>query len=185
MSIKRITFETALHGVAPASLYAFTVWIDGLINSNLLAVATTYPAMEQGSVVVPLMGKSFEIPTTLKMSGDWACTFIETQTFMVKWEMVKLMLKQSNEHKLITVDIRPLQAGGVMPMAGIRLGGCYMKSKGSPRLDMANATEVWRWDASFHYNWIEETYNVDDVPLVSDAKVLATLTAGKLLSNVL
>lgn len=185
MSIKRVVFETALHGLAPASTYAFQVWVSGLINSNLLAVAATYPASEQGSVAVQLMGRKVEFPTdVINCSGEWACTFVETQSYMVKWELLKMLMKQQKEGKLFDINITPIQGGGVVPMTGIKLGGCWLKTKGGPKLDMANATEVWKWETVFHYNYISEPFNVDDVPVVADVKLLAALGLGKLVSSI-
>lgn len=180
MSIKSQVYNALLQGQGPANMYAFQVTIPGALKSSLLVEAATYPSLKRGDVAVPVRGTVLNIPTVEESTGVWNCTIVETQTFMTKWDLMKVYLN-TDPSNLIDIELRPLQAGGVLPMVGIKMSGCYLQSRGEVRLASDQVTNVWKWDFSFVFNLIEEVYGLPDIPLVSDVKVLASVLAGRLL----
>lgn len=92
MSIKNSLFETALHSFGPANTFAFQMWIGGLVNASFLVESATYPSLKREEVAVPILGKVVNIPTVLNNSGDFVCTIVETQTFEVRYELLRKLV---------------------------------------------------------------------------------------------
>lgn len=188
MSIKQNIFELSLHSFGPANVYSFLVILGGAINTAVLVEASEVPGIQTSQLQVPLPGTSVMVPGTMQLGGTFNCTVVETQTFMVNWELLRSITVTENPYRggnrqnaafsspsgVFDSFIFSLQSGMTATFI-MKLQSCFITSRGPVQMSAADATRPWKWPISICYGRLVNEIYATHQPLVLDALLLGEI----------